>query len=140
MCRDKVDVAKTKDAGRKFFFFQAEDGIRDYKVTGVQTLLFRSQGRAESVAASMPPARVYKAVSIKPHKSATSLAPTWNFPADGFAATHVTLQSLIQWAYGVEGFQISGAPDWLNTDRYDVEAKVDSSVANELRNLSEEQR
>src|SRR5688500_19425671 len=25
-----------------FFFFQAEDGIRDYKVTGVQTLLFRS--------------------------------------------------------------------------------------------------
>src|SRR5256885_8479233 len=25
-----------------FFFFQAEDGIRDYKVTGVQTCLFRS--------------------------------------------------------------------------------------------------
>src|SRR2546426_1534269 len=25
-----------------FFFFQAEDGIRDYKVTGVQTVLFRS--------------------------------------------------------------------------------------------------
>src|SRR2546421_3693430 len=27
-----------------FFFFQAEDGIRDLIVTGVQTLLFRSQG------------------------------------------------------------------------------------------------
>src|SRR5215467_13560713 len=27
-----------------FFFFQAEDGIRDYKVTGVQTWLFRSCG------------------------------------------------------------------------------------------------
>mgnify|MGYP002527690141 CR=1 FL=1 len=26
----------------RFFFFQAEDGIRDYGVTGVQTLLFRS--------------------------------------------------------------------------------------------------
>src|SRR6266850_2211977 len=25
------------------FFFQAEDGIRDYKVTGVQTWLFRSE-------------------------------------------------------------------------------------------------
>src|SRR5256885_4316614 len=25
-----------------FFFFQAEDGIRDYKVTGVQRVLFRS--------------------------------------------------------------------------------------------------
>src|SRR5688500_19930183 len=26
-----------------FFFFQAEDGIRDYKVTGVQTCAFRSK-------------------------------------------------------------------------------------------------
>src|SRR5256884_6437175 len=26
-----------------FFFFQAEDGIRDVAVTGVQTLLFRSE-------------------------------------------------------------------------------------------------
>src|SRR5438093_8384830 len=25
-----------------FFFFQAEDGIRDWSVTGVQTVLFRS--------------------------------------------------------------------------------------------------
>src|SRR5256885_7550288 len=28
-----------------FFFFQAEDGIRDYKVTGVQRVLFRSEIR-----------------------------------------------------------------------------------------------
>src|SRR5215467_14819641 len=26
-----------------FFFFQAEDGIRDYKVTGVRRVLFRSR-------------------------------------------------------------------------------------------------
>src|SRR5215213_10475459 len=29
----------------KFFFFQAEDGIRDWSVTGVQTCLFRSAAR-----------------------------------------------------------------------------------------------
>src|SRR2546426_2570349 len=29
-------------ADRAVFFFQAEDGIRDYKVTGVQRVLFRS--------------------------------------------------------------------------------------------------
>src|SRR5205807_2834326 len=39
-----------------FFFFQAEDGIRDYKVTGVQTcalpISFRDEfpGRAEMIA------------------------------------------------------------------------------------------
>src|SRR2546426_7035308 len=27
-----------------FFFFQAEDGIRDYKVTGFRRVLFRSPG------------------------------------------------------------------------------------------------
>src|SRR5688500_19947538 len=32
-----------------FFFFQAEDGIRDYKVTGVQTWLFRSFCRSASM-------------------------------------------------------------------------------------------
>src|SRR5256885_3984399 len=29
--------AKVSDSSGLFFFFQAEDGIRDYKVTGVQT-------------------------------------------------------------------------------------------------------
>src|SRR5256885_4800126 len=45
-----------KPAGRgarSFFFFQAEDGIRDYKVTGVQTcalpILFRTHADAPRV-------------------------------------------------------------------------------------------
>src|SRR5205807_5723261 len=32
-----------------FFFFQAEDGIRDYKVTGFRRVLFRSLGVAAIV-------------------------------------------------------------------------------------------
>src|SRR5256885_7562255 len=31
-----------------FFFFQAEDGIRDYKVTGVRRVLFRSRALASA--------------------------------------------------------------------------------------------
>src|SRR5688500_19719599 len=31
----------------RFFFFQAEDGIRDYKVTGVQTCALPISGRAD---------------------------------------------------------------------------------------------
>src|SRR3989454_4348614 len=40
-----VGAAAPSRAGSHFFFFQAEDGIRDYKVTGVQTYalpIFRS--------------------------------------------------------------------------------------------------
>src|SRR5256885_2773353 len=32
-----MSTAKSITDGISFFFFQAEDGIRDYKVTGVQT-------------------------------------------------------------------------------------------------------
>src|SRR5256885_12831524 len=43
-----------------FFFFQAEDGIRDYKVTGVQTCalpICHERGRAFRVLLSVPAAR-----------------------------------------------------------------------------------
>lgn len=97
----------------------------------------QDQGVADRVTASMPPAGVYNAVSI--FKSAPNPMPTWDLTPDGFSATNVTLQNLIQWAYGVEGFQIFGAPNWLNLERYDLKAKVDRSVANDMRNLTEEQ-
>src|SRR5256885_7508556 len=35
--RNFVVVIRVADEYSSFFFFQAEDGIRDYKVTGVQT-------------------------------------------------------------------------------------------------------
>lgn len=41
----------------------------------------------------------------------------------GFQRTNVTLKSLMQTAYGVQEFQISGATGWMETDIYDVEAK-----------------
>ena len=43
-------------------------------------------------------------------------------------------------AYGVEADQISGGPNWLNSLRYDVEARTDSTAVNELQKLSPAQR
>lgn len=100
----------------------------------------QDQSVAESLAANLPPALVYQAVSITPSSSQASPVPERNFTLDGFTATNVTLQNLIEWAYNVEGLQISGAPDWVNAERYDVQASVDRSWADELGSLSEEQR
>jgi bla regulator protein BlaR1 len=80
-----------------------------------------------------PRARVYEAVSVRPSKSTPAETPNAEFRPDGFTATNVTLQMLIQQAYGVEAYQISGAPEWLNRYRYDVEAEVAGSLADELR-------
>src|SRR5256885_7626676 len=46
--------AASTRSGRLFFFFQAEDGIRDYKVTGVQTCalpIFTVEAGTETVPA-----------------------------------------------------------------------------------------
>ena len=36
---------------------------------------------------------------------------------------NVTLKAMIAMAYGVQEYQISGAPDWASTDRFDIEAR-----------------
>lgn len=52
------------------------------------------------------------------------------YSPSGYTAANVTLRDLIQEAYGVQADQISGGPDWLNTARFDVQAKVDKVQVN----------
>jgi bla regulator protein BlaR1 len=47
---------------------------------------------------------------------------------DSFVADNVTLQALIQEAYGVQANQISGPSDLLNSGTFDVAAKVDPAA------------
>jgi len=61
------------------------------------------------------------------------------FKPDRFMATNVTLHGLIQAAYGVQDSQIVGGPDWLNAEKYDVEAKIESSVIDGLKKLTQEE-
>jgi bla regulator protein blaR1 len=57
-----------------------------------------------------------------------------------FRALNVTAKMLIAAAYGVREFQISGGPGWINSDRFDIEAKVEDSVAAQLRSLPRQQQ
>jgi uncharacterized protein (TIGR03435 family) len=51
-----------------------------------------------------------------------------------FTATNCSLGLLIQYAYDVMQFQISGAPDWVQSDRYDIAAKAEGDPpVNEIR-------
>jgi bla regulator protein blaR1 len=79
----------------------------------------------------------YEVASIKPEKSGTMMFRVFNTP-DGFTAT-TTLLALIRVAYGIEDNQISGAPGWVNSDRYNVEAKMDQATADTIRKLGEAQ-
>lgn len=101
-------------------------------------LLHATQSRAQSQNAATTSA-AYDVASIKPNKSGTNTVRLM-FTPDGLSATNGTAQMLVDVAYGVENNQISGAPSWLNSERCDIEAKMDRSTADELRKLDEEQR
>ena len=58
-----------------------------------------------------------------------------------FTARNVALKNLMQYqAYGIPQQRIFGGPKWLDSTRFDIEAKPDSSVADELHKLGPEQR
>jgi bla regulator protein blaR1 len=68
-----------------------------------------------------------EAVSIKPSKSGDRLGGMHASRGGRLNANNVTLEELIRWAYQVRDFQISGAPGWVNSERYDVAAKGDGN-------------
>jgi bla regulator protein BlaR1 len=134
----------TKGVGRKLDFSRklllSAAGLVVVAIPVVFGLLHATQSRAQSqtpnVVATSP---VYEVASIKPNKSGDNRTRMMYSP-DGLSATGGTLQMLIMSAYGINPHQISGAPSWLNSERYDIEAKMDSSTADELRKLDEDER
>ena len=98
----------------------------------------RAQTQSETAAAGAPDleSHGFESASIKPHKSSGAVEMSRvSFTPYGFTATNVTLQTLIRDVYRVQESQIAGPADLLNSDRYDIEARMEKSVADELRKL-----
>jgi bla regulator protein BlaR1 len=98
----------------------------------------RAQAQSETAAAGAPDSEShgFESASIKPHKSnGTMEMSRLLFTPYGLSATNVTLQTLIRDVYRVQESQIAGPPDLLNSDKYDIEARMEKSVADELRKL-----
>ena len=45
----------------------------------------------------------------------------------GLRVTGATLKNLIFYAYGVREFLVSGGPGWVETERFDIEGRAESS-------------
>jgi uncharacterized protein (TIGR03435 family) len=50
-------------------------------------------------------------------------------PGGHFIATAITVRDLLRIAYRVQPYQMVGAPGWILTDRYDIDAKAEMSPA-----------
>jgi uncharacterized protein (TIGR03435 family) len=67
--------------------------------------------------------QAYDVVAIKPSDPNDRRIMMRNMPGT-LSMTGVTLKLLIQQAYGVQDFQVSGGPGWVGSDRFGIEAKV----------------
>jgi bla regulator protein blaR1 len=84
---------------------------------------------AQSAAQTAPANAKFAVASIKP----ATPGPHFMFvvrhmPGGRISASNVTLKRLITNAYGLQVFQVSGGPGWIETARYNIEAKPDSPV------------
>jgi uncharacterized protein (TIGR03435 family) len=68
----------------------------------------------------------FDVASVKPRRADTS-NPTIQFRPDGIDFHNVVLENLILTAYSLQPYRFSG-PDWLRTERYDVEVKAAAPV------------
>jgi uncharacterized protein (TIGR03435 family) len=93
-------------------------------------------------AQATPKPLAFDVVSIKPDKSETGPF-TIGFPADGdgLVVTNIPLGYIIQFAYNFErGDLVSGMPDWVKSERYDIQAKVAAADLAAWRELSDSDR
>jgi uncharacterized protein (TIGR03435 family) len=70
----------------------------------------------------------FETASIKPaapDERATVIAMP---PGGRLEIINMTLKAMIENAYGIQPYQISGGPAWLDSDHYDISAKAGSAV------------
>lgn len=70
----------------------------------------------------------FDAASIKPNNSGGRGGGVRSTPGR-VIGINATTKDLLQWAFSMRRYQISGGPGWLDEDRFDVEAKADGGVA-----------
>jgi uncharacterized protein (TIGR03435 family) len=89
------------------------------------SLLCVTLGVAAVGAQSAAPA--FEVASVKENKSG-SLNSSNRTAGERYSGTNVSLISLMRTAYAVQEFQIADYPGWAETDRFDVEAKMESGA------------
>jgi bla regulator protein BlaR1 len=136
----------TKNATRKLDFSRklllSAAGLLAVAAPVVFGLLQATQTRAASQAkntADIAPA--FETASIKPNNGEPMAgfeivgkpfnAIMWK--ADRLMATNFTLHGLIRVAYAIQAYQISGGPDWLSSEGYDIDAKIGKSALDEMQ-------
>ena len=94
--------------------------------------------RQSAPAPSAAPAPVFDVAAIHLHIPAPHEHNSiWSSPADGrFRAENISVIDLIHWAYEMPETRILDAPGWASTTYFNIDAKADPSIDQQLHNLT----
>jgi len=79
-------------------------------------------GLAQSPTSDRPS---FEVASVKPNAAGDNRVMIQSMPGGRFRASSVALNMLMTYAYRVRDFQIVGGPDWMRSDRWDIQAKAE---------------
>lgn len=117
-------MSKQLNLGRKLLL--ASFGVAAIAGPIAIGLLNPSHVRAQSAAVTTE-RKNFEVASIKPAEPGGRGVQIMMAPGGRITAKNVTMKILIQQAYNLRDFQITGGPSWLGNDRYDINAKADGN-------------
>jgi uncharacterized protein (TIGR03435 family) len=85
--------------------------------------ILRAQAPPSPVASA---GQAFDVAAIKQNKSGEN-GGRFGGPVSRFTATNAPALQFIMFAYRVRDFQVEGAPDWLKSDRWDINAKAEGN-------------
>jgi uncharacterized protein (TIGR03435 family) len=105
----------------------AAGGPRDIRHERVMLRVTHGQLQGSAAASQVP--QTFEVVSVKPNRSGEARSALGMPPGGRLAATNVLLRTLIQQAFQVQDFQMAGGPGWIDSDRFDVDARAGTNVS-----------
>ncbi len=79
--------------------------------------------------AQSPPDPQFEVASIKLNTSGARAVSIGASSPRAFKAENVWLRFLIETAWNVKDYQVSGGPDWATSNRYDIDARTDTDAS-----------
>ena len=126
-------LVNTISFGRKLLLTSL--GIAVVAAAIVLGMLNIVQARAQTTEATAAPLPSFEVASIKADHSGTSFIRMGGPDVSRYVASNVSAKMLITFAYNMRDFQVSGGPAWINSDKFDINAKVEDSLAEQLQKL-----
>jgi uncharacterized protein (TIGR03435 family) len=70
----------------------------------------------------------FEVASIRPSQPGTAQDARVRIRGDRLEIHAYTVKDILDWLNGYQLHRVTGGPDWMGTDRYDIEAKADGSL------------